>query len=258
MINEFSHGAIHEIRLARPPANAFDLNLILALTERLKAIPTEGKRVAVISGSPGMFSGGLDIGALLALGREDVWRFVRAFFELQYVVAASPIPTIMAITGHSAGGGTELVLYSDYRVMANGMYRIGINEVKVGLCPGRATYGALRRLVGAGYADRLLATGDMISAEQALAAGLVDELAEVDDVINKAVQYGEGLASLPIKAYRTTRQLAREDLLKSLEGGVRKDACEELVESIMTPEAQSALRARQEQMKQKKVATLTP
>jgi Delta3-Delta2-enoyl-CoA isomerase len=252
MINEYSHGAVHELQLARPPANALDLNLILALSERLKALPLEGKRVAVISGSPGIFSGGLDISALLALGREDVWRFVRAFLELQYIVASLPIPTIMAITGHSAGGGTELMLYADYRVMARGAYRIGINEVQVGLCPGRATYGALRRLVGAGYADRLIATGDMMSAEQALTAGLVDALAESDDVIKKAVQYGESLAALPIKAYRSTRQLAREDLLKLLEGGIRKDACEELVASITSPEAQSALRARQEQMRQKK------
>ena len=252
MINEYNYGPVHELRLARPPANSFDLGLIQALTERLRALPSEGKRAVVLSGAPGIFSGGLDIPTLLELNREDVWRFVRAFLELQHTVAVSQIPVVMAITGHCAGGGAELILYADYRIMARGPYRIGINEVQVGLCPGRATYGALRRLVGSGRADRLLSTGTMLTSEQALSAGLVDALADADRVVLEAQDYASTLTKLPPNAYRTTRQLVREDLMKLLEGGIRKDACDELVASITSAEAQASLQARLTQMRQKR------
>jgi 3,2-trans-enoyl-CoA isomerase len=252
MINEYNYGAVHELRLARPPANAFDLNLILALTERVRALPSEGKSAIVLSGAPGFFSGGFDMPALLELDREGVRRFVRSFLELQYVIAISPIPIVAAITGHCAAGAVELALYCDYRIMARGSYLIGLNEVQVGLFAGRSTYGALRRLVGPRHADRLLAGGALIGPERALATGLVDALADADRVVLDAQDYATTLTKFPLNAYRATRQLVREDLVKLLEGGTRKDACDELVDSIMSAEAQATLRARVAQMQQKR------
>lgn len=244
MIEEYSYGAVHELRLSRPPVNAFNPALVQLLSDRLRSLPTEGKRAIVLSGMPGMFSGGLDIAALVELDREGLRRYVRAFLELQHLIAISPVPIVMALTGHCAAGGTVLALFADYRIMTRGDYRVGLNEVQVGVCAGRIIYGALRRLVGSRHADRLMCFGSMVSSAEALQIGLVDALADPERVVLDAQDYAASLTSLPQGAYRTTRQMVREDLLKLLEGAARQDACEEIVASVMSKEAQTALRSR--------------
>lgn len=251
MIEEYNYDLVRELRLSRPPVNAFDPTLVHLLTERLRAAPGEGKRAIVLAGSPGMFSGGLDIAALVELDAEGLKRFVRAFLELQYQIAVSSIPVVTAITGHCAAGGTVLALFADYRVMARGNYRIGLNEVHVGVCAGRIIYGALRRLVGARRADLMMCFGQMVSADDALSMGLVDALADADRVVLDAQDHAAALTRLPQNAYRNTRQMVRADLVKLLDGSARQDACDEIVESLRSPEAQAALRARMALIKDK-------
>jgi len=245
MIEEYGYGPVCELRLARPPSNLFNPALVLALTERLRAAHSAGKRAIVVSGSNGFFSGGTDFGAFVGLGVDDIQRFVRGFLELQYQIAVSPIPVVTAITGHSGSAGTVLALFADYRVMARGDYRIGVNEVHDGVCAGRIIYGALRRLLGARKADLMMCLGQTVTPDEALSIGLVDELVDVDRVVLAAQDHAAALAKLPPKAYGTTRQIVRADLIKLLDASARKDACDEIVESLRSPEAQVALRERQ-------------
>jgi 3,2-trans-enoyl-CoA isomerase len=243
LISEYNYGLVQEVRLARPPVNAFDGGLVQQLTERLRTIPLEGKRAVVLSGPEGIFSGGFDVKSLRALDREGVKRYVRAFLELQYVIAVSPIPIVAAITGHCAAGGTSLALFCDYRIMARGDFRIGMNEVQFGLCVGKVIHAALRRLVGARHADQLLTSAALISAEKAQAVGLVDAVADLDRVVIEAQDYAATLTRLPPQAFKGTRQIVRADLVKLFEGSARHDATEEMVEAILTEESQAALKA---------------
>jgi len=243
LISEYNYGLVQEVRLARPPVNAFDVNLVQQLTERLRLLPLEGKRAVVLSGPEGLFSGGFDIKALRTLDREGVKRYVRAYLELQYIIAVSPIPIIAAVTGHCAAGGTALALFCDYRIMARGDFRIGMNEVQFGLCVGKIIHAALRRLVGARHADQLLTSAAMVSAEQAQAAGLVDAVADLDRVVLEAREYAAALTRLPPQAFKGTRQIVRADLVKLFDGSARQDATEEMVEAMLTEESQAALRA---------------
>jgi Delta3-Delta2-enoyl-CoA isomerase len=243
LISEYNYGLVQEVRLDRPPVNAFDSGLVQQLTERLRAIPLEGKRAIVLSGPEGLFSGGFDIKLLRSLDREGVKRYVRAYLELQYIIATSSIPIIAAITGHCAAGGTSLALFCDYRVMARGEFRIGMNEVQFGLCVGKIIHAALRRLVGSRHSDQLLTSAAMISAERALTVGLVDALADPDRVVIEAQDYAAALTRLPLQAFNGTRQIVRDDLRKLFDGGARQDATEEMVEAILSEESQAALKA---------------
>jgi enoyl-CoA hydratase/carnithine racemase len=243
LISEYNYGLVQEVRLARPPVNAFDGGLVQQLTERLRTIPLEGKRAVVLSGPEGIFSGGFDIKSLRSLDREGVKRFVRAYLELQYTIAVSPIPIIAAITGHCAAGGTSLALFCDYRVMARGEFRVGMNEVQFGLCVGKIIHAALRRLVGSRHADQLLTSAAMVAAEQAQAMGLIDAAVELDRVVITAQDYAEKLTRLPPKAFKATRQIVRADLVKLFDGMARQDATDEMVEAILTEESQAALKA---------------
>jgi Delta3-Delta2-enoyl-CoA isomerase len=96
--------------------------------------------------------------------------------------------------------------------MAQGPFRIGLNEVQVGLMVPDCIQLALRRVVGTYRAERLLVAGAMIESEQALACGFVDELTGVDQVVTRAVHWLAELLALPRHAMLATRELARADL----------------------------------------------
>ncbi|HJR11070.1 MAG TPA: enoyl-CoA hydratase/isomerase family protein, partial [Rhodanobacteraceae bacterium] len=126
-IIEHDHG-IREFRLARPPVNAINPALTATLKQAVERAPANGAAALILSGSPGLFSAGLDIPALLQLDRDAMRAFWRDFFGLCATLARSPIPVAAAVTGHSPAGGAVLAIFCDYRVMARGEFRIGLNE----------------------------------------------------------------------------------------------------------------------------------
>jgi enoyl-CoA hydratase/carnithine racemase len=213
MLNLITHDhAIREIQLARPPVNALNLELLQALRKAIDDSVRDDVRGIVLSGAPGLFSAGVDVPALLQRDRAGVREYWREFFALCGALARAPIPLVAAITGHSPAGGAVLALFCDYRVMAEGPYRIGLNEVQVGLIVPDCIQLALRRVVGPYRAERLLVAGAMIEAQQALAFGFVDELTGVDQVTTRALHWLNELLALPPNAMLATRRLARADL----------------------------------------------
>lgn len=211
-ITPIRHEGILELRLNRPPVNALNPELVQQLREAVLAAPSQGVQGLMLSGQPGMFSAGLDVPQLLELDRDAMREFWRGFFELCSALACSPIPVAAAITGHSPAGGAVLAMLCDYRVMAHGEYRIGLNEVQVGLIVPECLQFALRRLIGAHRAERLLVSGTMLEPKQARAIGFVDELAEPDAVIPATIAWLDALLKLPGSAMLTTRKFARADL----------------------------------------------
>jgi 3,2-trans-enoyl-CoA isomerase len=149
---------------------------------------------------------------LLRCDRTGVRAYWREFFALCATLANSSIPLVAAVTGHSPAGGAVLALFCDYRVMADGPYRIGLNEVQVGLIVPDCIQFALRRVVGTYRAERLLVVGAMIDAQQALACGFVDETTALEQVTTRAIVWLGELLALPPRAMLATRQLARADL----------------------------------------------
>lgn len=223
MIERLTHDDILELRLARPPVNALNPELLAQLRDAITAAPADGMRGLVISGGPTVFSAGLDVPRLLQMQRGDLEAAWREFFGVLEALARSPLPSVAAIAGHSPAGGAVIGLFCDYRVMARGPYRIGLNEVQVGLIVPECIQFALRRLIGTYRAERLLVAGAMIEAEQALAIGLVDELVDVDHVPARAIAWLRELLVLPGKAMHATRAIARADLVSAIADPARLD-----------------------------------
>lgn len=232
--------AIREIQLARPPVNALNLELLQALHKAIGDSVREGVRGIVLSGAQGLFSAGVDVPALLQLDRQGVREYWQKFFALCGSMARAPIPLVAAITGHSPAGGAVLALFCDYRVMAEGPFRIGLNEVQVGLIVPEAIQLALRRVVGTYRAERLLVSGAMIESADALACGFVDELTGVDQVTKRALHWLGELLALPSHAMLTTRELARADLANAY---ADMDALplDDFIEAFFHPETQAVL-----------------
>lgn len=243
-------GGIHEIRLARAPVNALDTGLVTALREAIVDAPRNGARAIVLSGAQGMFSAGVDVPALMQRDRDGVGAFWTGFFALCGAIAAAPVPTVAAITGHSPAGGAVLTLFCDYRIMAHGVYKIGLNEVQVGLPVPEPIQFALRRIVGAWRAERLLVAGALVDAEQAHAIGLVDELATVEQVVTRAVLWAGELLKAPPGAMLRTRAIARADLL-AVWGNTEGLLDADFVDGFFSDETQATLHALVARLKSK-------
>jgi enoyl-CoA hydratase/carnithine racemase len=215
MLEAIEHGEagkrIVELRLARPPVNALNAELLRALTEAVKAAAAQN--AVIITGQPGLFSAGLDVRGLLNLDREGVANVFIELWRVQHAIAHASMPVIFGLTGHCPAGGTVMAIHGDYRVMAQGDFRLGLNEVQVGLIPGGVIHGAFRRLTG-GHAPQLLTRGALVDPETALRVGLVDELCDASQVVTRALEVAREFCALPREAMLRTRTLVRKDLLE--------------------------------------------
>jgi Delta3-Delta2-enoyl-CoA isomerase len=250
MIRTIEHAAIRELRLDRPPANALSPELIFALREAIQAAPGEGIRALILSGAPGRFSGGLDIPLLLGLDRPAMAELWRNFYGLLGAIAGSPVPIVAAITGHAPAGGTVLSLFCDWRVMANGDYKVGLNEVQVGISLPPIILRGLQRLVGRRQAERLAVTGELLSSRDAARLGLVDELASPEKVVDRAVEICQRLIALPAEAMTSTRREARADLVAIFETQQESEQ-QRVIEGWWSPSTQATLRALAERLGKK-------
>lgn len=242
MLDRITHGSILEIRLARPPVNALDPALLAAITTALQPSALTGFDGVVLSGGPKVFSAGLDVPHLLGLDHEGLSAAWAGFFAAARAIAASPVPVAAAIGGHCPAGGCVLALCCDYRVMARGAYRIGLNETQVGLPVPDAIQHLLRRVVGVHRAERLMVSGTMVEAELAQTIGLVDELTDAEHVTQRALHWFGELALLPRHALLATRHSARADLRDAL-SGFGADELGGFIDHWFEPATQSALRA---------------
>jgi Delta3-Delta2-enoyl-CoA isomerase len=136
MIVATDYGEVRELRLNRPPVNALSAELIAALRQSLETAVREGVQAVVLSGARQRFCAGLDVPLLATLDMPAIERVWRELYALLGALACSPIPVVAAITGHAPAGGTVLPLFCDWRVMAEGEWKIGLSEVRVGLAVG--------------------------------------------------------------------------------------------------------------------------
>jgi len=242
MLQIEDHGSVRELRLDHPPANALRREALAAVDDAVRAAPREGARALVLSGRPGFFSAGLDVPYLLEQPEAEVQATFEALFGAMRTLARSPVPVAAAMTGHATAGGAVLGLYCDYRVMAEGSFRIGMNEVQVGLPIPREMFEALSHLTGPRIAERLLVEARLVDPAQAHRIGLVDALAAPEEVVPAALAWCERVAAQPPAAVRLTRGAARARIREGFDDdGVLVPA--EFANAWSTEETQAAMRA---------------
>ncbi len=243
LIETTVHGSIHQIRMTRPPVNALDPQLCAAVTAALHEAIAANARGIVFAGGAKVFSAGLDVPYLLSLGedRAALTQAWEAFFKTARTLAACQVPVVAAMAGHAPAGGCVLALCCDYRILAEGPFRIGLNETQVGLVAPEGIQALLARVVGPHRAERLLVAGKMPEAQEALDIGLVDELAASEEVELRARAWLESLLALPPTPMLETRAIARRDVIAAL--APERIELEGFVSGWTRPDTQAGLRA---------------
>ncbi len=195
-------------------ANAMSRGLLDGLFEAIEAVAEdEGVRAVVITGAGSKaFCAGADLKERAGMDDDEVVENITTIRETLSSLANLVIPTVAAINGVAFGGGCELALACDIRVMADDA-RIGLTETSLGIIPGGGGTQRLPRLVGRGRAMWMIAQAARITAAEALEFGLVEEIAPQSDVVARARAIaGRIAANGPIAV-----QTAKEAVVRGLE-----------------------------------------
>src|SRR5712692_4733624 len=191
--------AIGHIVLDRPPANSYDRAFMEELDAAIEdARSDDGIRAIVVrSASEKFFSAGADVSVFAKSDLDTQNAFVVCANEAMSKFESTPKVVIAAINGHCLGGGLEIALCCDFRIAAEGSYKIGLPEVTLGLLPGTGGTQRLPRLVGRQKALELMLRGTTLSPQEAKEAGIVDELVPAADLLGRAVALAQEFASGP-------------------------------------------------------------
>ncbi len=198
-------GTVATIRVDRPPANALSKAVALELWDAAREVAEDDAiGAAVIWGGERRFSAGADVREIAPFGPREIEPVVEAIGSALRHVEAIPKVVIAAVNGYAFGGGCELALCADLRFAAEDAL-LGQTEIRLGIIPGAGGTQRLPRLVGLARARELVFSGRQVSAEEALAMGLVDRVLPPERVYPEAVEAAARFASGPTQAFRAAK-----------------------------------------------------
>ena len=209
------------IRLDRPKMNAINEQLHFEVrAAALEAGKREDIRAVVLYGGERVFAAGADIKAMSQLDATGMVAWGRELTNSFTEVARIPKPVIAGVTGYALGGGYELALCADLRVLGASA-KIGQPEIQLGIIPGAGGTQRLSRLVGPAKAKDLIFTGRHVGAEEALEIGLADAVVPDDEVYATAVAMARKFAAGPPIALAAAKQAIDEGLELPIDDGLK-------------------------------------
>ena len=200
------------LRINRPEVrNALNLEVRKLLAKHLAELGEDTTtRAIVLTGNEKSFAAGADIKEMAGLGTIEALQ--RGVHKLWRAIAGCPKPVIAAVSGYALGGGCELAMTCDI-IVAGESARFGQPEVNIGIIPGGGGTQRLTRAVGKYKAMKYILTGEMFTATEAFAMGLVSEVVPDPEVEGRAIDLARQIAILPPLAI----QLAKEAVLAGME-----------------------------------------
>jgi enoyl-CoA hydratase len=240
-------GAVAVCLLDRPPANALDEELHEDFARLLGWLEEDASVRAVVLGSAHdtIFMAGARLREFPDehFGAEATGRRVDLAQGTFGRVQRLPKPVIAAVAGHALGGGCELALACDFRLMAEGDALIGLPEIRLGIIPGGGGTQRLPRLVGRARATRLLLLGERLRAPEALEAGLVDEtFPDREALLAGARELAARLAAMPAPGVRLIKRCLNDGYDPGLAHGLEVERAA-AIEALAQPEAREGLLA---------------
>lgn len=188
-------------------ANALSYAMIDALLEALARAEREASAI-VLAGRPERFCAGFDLKVMMA-GPEAARQLLRRGSELLMRLYGTPLPLVIACTGHALAGGALVVLTGDVRIGAAGAFRIGLNEVSIGLPVPMLAMELARGRLAPSALPRATLGAQLYAPDEAVAAGYLDAVAPASELAARARLEADRLGELPRHAYRATKERLR-------------------------------------------------
>ncbi|HEY6779472.1 MAG TPA: crotonase/enoyl-CoA hydratase family protein [Thermoleophilaceae bacterium] len=214
-------GRIATIAMDDGKVNAFSIPMLKALHAALDQAERD-RAVVIIGGRENSFSAGFDL-KVFAGGGEQVLEMLTLGATLAERVLSFPTPVVIACSGHAIAAGAFLPLAADARIGADGPFRIGLNEVKIGLTvPWFAIELARQRLHPAHF-DRAVVNATMYSPAEAVAAGFLDRVVAADELRAASLDAAAALAELDPAAHTATKLRARATAAQALRSAIETE-----------------------------------
>ena len=212
------------IRLDRPKMNAIDSQVIAELREAAEqARAREDVRAVVIWGGERVFAAGADIKQMATMTYSQMVSWGTVLQESFKVIARLPMPVVAAVNGYALGGGFELALCADFRVLGV-RAKVGVPEISLGVIPGAGGTQRLSRLVGPAKAKGMIFSGRHVAAEEALALGVADQVVPDAGVYEAAHELAASFSAGPAIALTAAKQAIDDGLELDLDAGLRLES----------------------------------
>ncbi|MES2456589.1 MAG: enoyl-CoA hydratase/isomerase family protein [Bacteroidota bacterium] len=202
------------VTLDKGKSNALNREMITELNDLFLNISTDPNIGGVIlTGKDQFFSAGLDLFELYHYSESEAESFWHLFLDFVATITAFRKPMVAAINGHSPAGGCVIALACDYRIMAEGKFIVGLNEVPVGIIVPNSIFKLYSFWLGQASATRNLLEGKLFSPDEALQAGLVDELVNGASILTAAERKIRKYMAMEANTWSASKLNIRKDLI---------------------------------------------
>jgi len=202
-------------------ANALGFDMLEQLCAALDQADGVGKPV-VICGRPGKFSAGFDL-AVMGGGGDGMEKLLRAGAGISRRLLDFPTPVVLAVSGHALAMGALLLLSADYRIGVHGTYKIGLNEVAIGMTLPYFGIALARARLASTHLTSAVGLAKVYDSAGAVEAGYLDEVVSDEDLLERAIAVAEQLSELDMESHQQTKARIREDLNAALDVAFEKE-----------------------------------
>lgn len=212
---------IATLTLSNGKVNAISPDVIAAFNAALDQAVAD-RAIVIITGQPGILSGGYDLKVMTA-GPKEAVSLVTAGSTLARRLLSHPFPVIVACPGHAVAKGAFILLSADYRIGVDGPFSIGLNEVQIGMTMHHAGIELARDRLRRSAFHRSVINGEMFDPQSAVDAGFLDKVVAADELQGAALAAARQLKKINMTAHKNTKLKVRKALLEALDNAIIQD-----------------------------------
>ncbi|MGE8408829.1 MAG: crotonase/enoyl-CoA hydratase family protein [Pseudomonas sp.] len=212
---------IATLTLSNGKVNAISPDVIAAFNAALDRA-TEDRAVVIVTGQPGILSGGYDLKVMTASPQSAI-SLVTAGSTLARRMLSHPFPIIVACPGHAVAKGAFILLSADYRIGVEGPFSIGLNEVQIGMTMHHAGIELARDRLRRAAFHRSVINAEMFDPVSAVDAGFLDKVVPAEQLQEAALAAARQLKKINMNAHKHTKLKVRKALLETLDDAIIRD-----------------------------------
>ncbi|MFI8224365.1 crotonase/enoyl-CoA hydratase family protein [Pseudomonas sp. NPDC085632] len=221
LISYHLEDGIATLTLSNGKVNAISPDVIAAFNAALDQAVTD-RAIVIITGQPGILSGGYDLKVMTA-GPKEAVALVTAGSTLARRLLSHPFPVIVACPGHAVAKGAFILLSADYRIGVDGPFSIGLNEVQIGMTMHHAGIELARDRLRRSAFNRSVINGEMFDPKSAVDAGFLDKVVSAEELQGAALAAARQLKKINMLAHKNTKLKVRKALLETLDNAIIQD-----------------------------------